>query len=120
MNLIGEINAGIESVAQSMKDSIKNSKLDGMIVAEERKIKNLTIEIGNLAVHRLDMSEHMTPDIMERYARITAARQAIKSAEAKKSPGKPECPKCGAKSGADLLYCGVCGELLGEKKIMAV
>jgi hypothetical protein len=109
MKLIGEINAGIESAAQSMKDSFKNSKLDGKIVAEERRVKTLTAEIGNLTVHKLDSGEQMTPDIMERYVKITAARQEIRTAAAKKYSGKAVCPKCCAKIEAEMLYCGICG-----------
>lgn len=109
MNFTGSVNAGMANFAKSMKNGVDNCKVDGKIAEQQKKIKVLTKEIGNLALVRLEAGDEMSPEIMERYSAIKAAREIILSLENEKKVTTTFCPKCGAKTSIDMNYCGVCG-----------
>lgn len=73
MDFTGRLNAGMTIFAQGMKNGADNCKLDGKIAEQQRKIKVLIKEIGNLAVVRLEAGDEMSPEIMERYSAIQEA-----------------------------------------------
>jgi uncharacterized OB-fold protein len=54
----------------------------------------------------------MSPEIMERYSAIQKAREEIASLEKEKSVSEAKCPSCGAKTSADMKYCGKCGAVI--------
>ena len=112
MSFTGTVNAGMAKFTQSMKNGAGNCKLDGKISEQQKKIKQLTKEIGNLAVIRLEAGDEMCPEIMERYAAITEARELISEMEKEKKKTTVVCPSCKAKTSADMKYCGVCGTSL--------
>jgi uncharacterized OB-fold protein len=56
----------------------------------------------------------MSPEIMERYSAIQKAREEIASLEKEKSVSETKCPSCGAKTSADMKYCGKCGAVICE------
>lgn len=115
MNFTGKLNAGMSNFAKSMKDGAENCKLDGKIAEQEKIIKVLTKEIGNLALVRLETGDEMCPEIMERYSAIQEAREEILRLEKDKKTAKAVCPNCGAKTSIDMKYCGKCGANMEEE-----
>lgn len=115
MNFTGKLNAGMASFAQSMKNGTDNCKLDGQIAEQQRKIKGLVKEIGNLAVVRLEAGDEMSPEIMERYSAIKEAREKISELEKERKVSCAVCPSCGAKTSIDMKYCGKCGAKMVEE-----
>jgi Zn finger protein HypA/HybF involved in hydrogenase expression len=114
MSFIGKLNAGMSGFAKSMKAGADNCKIDGKIAEQHKKIKELTKEIGNLALVRLEEGDMMSPEIMERYSAIQEARAEIAELEKDKNVTSVKCPKCGAKTSADMMYCGACGAAISE------
>lgn len=115
MKLTGKLNAGMANFTQSMKNGADNCKLDGKIAEQQRKIKELTKEIGNLAVVRLEAGEEMSPDIMERYSAIKEAKEKISELEKERKVSSAVCPRCGAKTSVGMKYCGRCGANMMEE-----
>ena len=109
MNFTGKLNAGMSNFAQSMRNGADNCKLDGKIAEQQKRIKVLTKEIGNLVLVRLEAGDEMSPEIMERYQAILAAKEEIEMLEKDRKITKVVCPGCGAKTSADMKYCGKCG-----------
>lgn len=115
MKFTGKLNAGMVNFTQSMKNGANNCKLDGKIAEQQRKIKELTKEIGNLAVVRLEAGEEMSPDIMERYSAIKEAKEKISELEKERKISNTVCPSCGAKTSIGMKYCGKCGANMMEE-----
>ncbi|MGN0350367.1 MAG: zinc-ribbon domain-containing protein [Roseburia sp.] len=115
MKLTGKLNAGMANFTQNMKNAADNCKLDGKIADQQRKIRGLTREIGNLAVVRLEAGDEMSPEIMERYAAIKEARETISELEKKKIISSTVCPSCGAKTSISMKFCGRCGARMKEE-----
>lgn len=114
MSFTGKANAGMAKFAKSMKDGMDNCKVDGKISEQQKQIKKLTTEIGNLALLRLEAGDEMSPEIMERYLAIKEAKEVIAELEKEKKITVIVCPKCGAKTSIDMKYCGKCGVELEE------
>ena len=114
MNITGTINAGMTKMARGMRNGVDNCKTDGKITEQQKKIKILTAEIGNLALVRLEAGDEMSPEIMERYEAIKEAREAIETLQSEKKKSTVICQECGAKTSVDMKYCGVCGACLSE------
>ena len=112
MNFTGTVNAGMAKFTKNMKDGMDNCKLDGKIAEQQKKIKVLTKEIGNLALIRLEAGDEMCPEIMERYAAIREAKEIIAELENGKTKNVVICHECGAKTSVGMKYCGVCGSSL--------
>lgn len=112
MKLDREIRAAASGVVRSLKNAAVNCKMDGQIANEEKTIEDLTLEIGTLSLRKLDGGAEMTPEIMERYAAIQAARSNIHTSTESKKTEKAVCPKCGAKTAKSMRYCGSCGALM--------
>lgn len=116
MYVIGRVNAGMNKAVKSMKNGVDNCKTDVRIAEQQKKIKDLTREIGNLALVRLEGGEEMSPEIMERYEAIKAAKEEINVLESGKKKTTIICQECGAKTSADMKYCGACGASLQEAR----
>lgn len=114
MNFTGTVNAGMAKFAKSMKNGVDNYKVDGKIAEQQKKIKVLTREIGNLTLVKLDAGDEMCPEIMERYSAIKEAKEMITTLEKEKKRTTIVCQECGAKTSVDMKYCGVCGSCLKE------
>lgn len=114
MNFTGKLNAGMASLAQNMKNGADNCKLDGEIAQQQRKIRQLIKEIGNLAVVRLEAGDEMSPEIMERYAAIKEIKEKISELETERKVSIAVCPRCGAKTSIGMNYCGKCGANMSE------
>lgn len=114
MKFTGKLNAGMTSFAQSMKNGADNCKLDGEIAKQQKKIKELIKEIGNLAVVRLEAGDEMSPEIMERYVAVKEAKEKISELEKERKISSAVCPSCGAKTSIGMKYCGKCGANMME------
>lgn len=115
MDVTGTINAGMVKAVSCMRNGMGNCKIDTKIVEQQKKIKSLTKEIGNLVLIRLEAGDEMSPEIMERYEVIKAAKDEITVLEAGKKKTTIICPECGAKTSIDMKYCGVCGTSLDKE-----
>jgi len=109
MSFTGKFQAGMSHVARGMKNGAENYKLNGKIAEQEKRIKQLTREIGNLTIVRLEAGDEMCPEIMERYQAIKEAKEVITELEQERKVTKAVCPCCGAKTSIDMKYCGQCG-----------
>ena len=112
MNVTGTIHAGMTKMARGMRNGVDNYKLDGKIAEQQKKVKDLTREIGNLALVRLEAGDEMCPEIMERYEVIKDAKEEIVVLQSEKKKSTVVCKECGAKTFIDMKYCGVCGTCL--------
>lgn len=112
MSFTGKFNAGMSSIAKTMKNSADNYKLEGKIAEQKKIIKVLTKEITNLVMVRLEAGDEMYPEIMERYAAIQEAEEAIELLKKERKITKTTCPMCGVKTSVDMNYCGKCGASL--------
>lgn len=117
MKFTGKLNAGMTSIKRGMKNGVENNRLDGKISEQEKIIKELKKEIGNLAFLRLEEGDVMCPQIMERYEAILEAREIIHTLETERIVTKSVCPVCGAKTGLTMKYCGECGAQLVEETV---
>lgn len=115
MDITGTVNAGMVKFVKSIKNSADNCKVDGKIAEQQRKIKVLTREIGNLALVRLEAGDEMCPEIMERFSAIKEAKEMITALEREKKRTTIVCQECGAKTSVDMKYCGLCGSSLKEE-----
>ena len=114
--IMGTFSAGVASMKKGMKDSGDSCKLEGKIAEQQKLIKKLTKEIGNLAIVRLEAGDEMCPEIMERYQAILEAKAEIESLEKGRKVVKIVCPVCGHKTSAKMNYCGKCGAALRENE----
>ena len=114
MDITGTINAGMSRMARSLRNGVDNCKTDGKIAEKQKLIKSLTREIGNLALVRLEAGDEMSPEIMERYEAIKAAKEEISVLESEKKKLTIICQECGSKTSVDMKYCGKCGTCLQE------
>lgn len=113
MSFTGKLNAGVSKLTRSMKNSADNYRLDGKIAEQQKRIKMLTKEIGNLVLIRLEAGDEMSPEIMERYQAIQEAEAEVAELEKDRRVSRIICPNCSAKTSADMEYCGKCGTCIG-------
>lgn len=109
VSVTGKLNAGMSKFTRGMKNGVANCKVDGKIAEQQKKIKALTKEIGNLTLVRLRAGDEMCPEIMERYEAIQEAEERIDKLENSKTTTKITCASCGTKNDAEMNYCGKCG-----------
>lgn len=109
MSLTGRFYADMAGMADFIKGGADDCILDGRIAEQQRQIRKLTEEIGNLAVLKLEEGAEMAPEIMERYEVIKEAKQKIEEMKSEKKSAFQECPECGAKVSMNMKYCGQCG-----------
>ena len=114
MNIRGTVNVGMRKMTVSMKNGVNNCKVDGKIAEQQKRIKMLTKEIGNLALVRLEAGDEMSAEIMERYEAIKMAKEEIATLNGEKKKTNATCQKCGTKTAIDMKYCGMCGAELQE------
>jgi hypothetical protein len=109
MEFTDKLNEGMATIAGTFRSGVGNARTEGKILEQKKRIKNLTREIGKLAVVKLDEGEEMTPAIMERYAAIIEARSEIEVLEkGRELTSEPVCPNCGEKITEGMRYCGNC------------
>lgn len=112
--LMGTLSASVAGMKKGMQDGVDSCKLEGKIAEQQKKIKRLKKEIGNLVIVRLEAGDEMCPEIMERFQAILEAREEIESLEKGRKIVKIVCPSCGTKTSAKMNYCGKCGSALRE------
>lgn len=115
MSFTGTINSGMSKLSRNMKNGVDNCKLNGRIAEEQKKIKTLTREIGNLVIVRLEAGDEMCPEIMERYTAIKEAKKMIAELEKGRKRSTIVCQDCGAKTSINMNFCGACGAELKKE-----
>lgn len=115
--IMGTLSAGMASMKKGMQSGVDSCKLEGKIAEQQKLIKKLTKEIGNLTIVRLEAGDEMCSEIMERFQAIKEAKAEIEALEKGRKIVKIVCPSCGAKTSAKMNYCGKCGaELRAAEK----
>ena len=114
LSITGNFYADMAGIADLIKGSADDYILDGNIVEQQKIIRKLTEEIGNLTLLKLEEGEEMSPEVMERYEVIKEAKQKIEEMKADKKTVFVECPECGAKASVNMKYCGSCGSALNK------
>lgn len=114
MSFMGKANAGMAKFSKSMKDGMDNCRTDGKIAEQQKIIKELTKEIGNLTLLQLESGVEMSPEIMERYLAVKDAKEKIVQLENDKKVTSVLCQECGAKTKTGMKYCGKCGAQLNN------
>jgi len=98
-----DIMSAVKSGTGTVKQTVNTAE-------QERIIRKMTSEIGNLIMVELDEGKQYGPAIMERYQTILEARKAIEeSKKTEPEPTKKICPKCGKSNALEMSYCGFCG-----------
>ena len=69
-NVMGKCCAMTASAMNGMKRSASNCRKDGNIVDQQKRINDLTMEIGRLTVRKLDEGQTAEEPVLERYRRI--------------------------------------------------
>lgn len=98
-----------DDITTAVKKGTDSCKQTVGTVEQERLIKKMTAEIGNLIMVELDEGKTFGPAIMERYATILEARKIIEENKQEQAPTKKTCPVCGKANSLDMKYCGFCG-----------
>lgn len=112
--IVGAFSSSVASMKKGVKNGVDSCKLEGKIAEQQKKIKTLTKEIGNLTIVRLEAGDEMRPEIMERFHAIQEAKAEIESLEKGRKIVKVVCSDCGTKTSAKMNYCGKCGAALKE------
>ena len=99
----------IDDLTNVVKKGTESAKTTVNVAEQERLIKKMTTEIGNLIMVELDEGKTFGPAIMERYQTILAARAIIEDSKQDQAPTKKTCPTCGKANSLDMKYCGFCG-----------
>lgn len=98
-----------DEVANAVRKGADSCKQTVSTVEQERIIRKMASEIGNLVLIELDEGKEYGPAIMERYATIVEARKIIEDAKKEQEPVKKICPICGKSNSLEMKYCGFCG-----------
>ncbi len=109
------------SAAEKAGDAIELGKLNMKVVAEEKKIADATMKIGELMVESLDAGQDYGPTFAELHQTILEAREAIASHQENKARVNRQiiCPVCGAKNPMGSKFCGECGAKQEEPEVVA-
>ena len=123
MALLDKLNVLAAAATDKANSAIETGKLTYKVSAEEKKIADFTLAIGDLLVDKLDNGETFDDEIMALYASILASRDVIAAAMgvlAAKKPPVPACPSCGADLAEGAKFCSSCGAKVEEPEIEVV
>lgn len=123
MALFDKLNILAAAATDKANSAIETGKLTYKVSAEEKKIADFTLAIGDLLVDKLDNGETFDDEIMALYASILASRDVIAAAMgelAAKKPPVPTCPSCGAALAENAKFCSGCGAKVEEPEIEVV
>lgn len=85
MGFVDKVKGAAKDVDNKLGDAIDKGKLDSQIRDEERKIEDLTEEIGKAVVEGLDSEKSLAEiDVSDKYAKIQESRKTIEDLKAKK------------------------------------
>lgn len=117
MDIKETLQKGYDKVEEAVKNTVDNCKLEVKIAEKERDIKALTKEIGEIVVAELEGGAVMSDAVMEKYAAIKCAKEAIAELAKDKKVTKVTCPACGEKVPVENMYCGKCGVQVKEETV---
>lgn len=123
MALLDKLNILAAVATDKANSAIESGKLTYKVSAEEKKIADFTMAIGDLLVDKLDNGETFDDEIMALYASIQASRDVIAAAVAElaaKRPPVPACASCGADLAENAKFCSCCGAKVEEPEIEVV
>lgn len=104
-----------DGVIQKAKDTTDNLKLSSMISDEEKKINQLSLEIGQLYFQLHADSCEPPFEIRINAIKDAKAKIAQYSEEIKRLKGVTNCPQCGAQLPYDTAFCSACGHKMEQK-----
>ena len=114
MDFMKKLNLEANKLTQKVKDKANNVSVDAKVFEQERKIKELVVEIGNLTVKSMDDgAANFNEAIKEKYDAILEIRKVIEELKSQKVETEVEapviCPSCGKVVADGMKFCGNCG-----------
>jgi hypothetical protein len=100
--------------------AIESGKLSLKITAEEKKIEEFVLNIGDLVLDQLDAGQVYDDEVMALYGAIQASREVIEETKATLAARRaapesgPVCAACGSPVAEGDRFCAQCGEKLPE------
>ncbi|MCR5266964.1 MAG: zinc ribbon domain-containing protein [Lachnospiraceae bacterium] len=114
MALLDDLGKKINDVGQKTKDIADIAKYNSMITEEERKVRELYIQIGRK--YTAEYAQSATGEmadwirgVKEGEAKISEYTEIVRSLK-----GIAVCPNCGAEVDADKPFCSSCGTKMPE------
>lgn len=119
MALLDKLNDLAAVATTKANSAIETGKLNLKIAAEEKKISEFTLNIGDLMVDKLDTGETFDDEIMALYASIQACREVMAAAREELNSNRPAangrtCANCGAELAETARFCPTCGTKVEE------
>jgi len=110
MELRDKLNSLAAQVTSKANTAIETGKLTLKINAEEKKIAEYTISLGELFLDKLDAGEAYGDEAAALYNSILASREAIAEARTELENARQSlCPCCGVKLTEGANFCANCG-----------
>lgn len=110
MALRDKLNSLAAQATSKANTAIETGKLTLKINAEEKKITEYTVSLGELFLDKLDAGEEYGDEAAALYNSILASREAIAEARAEMETARQNlCPSCGVKLTEGANFCANCG-----------
>jgi hypothetical protein len=112
--------AATEKATSKANQAIESGKLTLKITAEEKKIEEFVLNIGDLVLDQLDAGQVYDDEVMALYGAIQASREIIEETKATLAARRPApesgpvCAACGSPVAEGDRFCAQCGEKLPE------
>lgn len=129
MALRDKLNNLAATATNKANSAIENGKLTLRISNEERKISELTHNMGELLLDELDAGETFNDEIMALYSSIASAREVIACAKAEMDANRQTeevidvdvvvssaCETCGSELLGDAKFCATCGTKVAQEQ----
>lgn len=112
-----KINNIAATASEKASGAIEVGKLNLKLATEEKKIEELTFQIGSTLLLSLDAGQEFEETIMALYEELKTSRAAVASlrAEIANLTGSVICSSCQEKNPVDSKFCRECGRSLQEE-----
>lgn len=114
MAFLDKLNNFASAASEKASGAIEIGKLNLKLNAEEKKMEEATLNIGNRLLLTMDEGQTYDEAIMALYAEVQASRAAVASirSEIATLSGVVLCSSCDAKNPPDSKFCRECGSKL--------
>lgn len=107
-----------QTTVQKTKEITELSKINSLILAEENKVKNYHVQIGQKYIKHMteDMETLFTEEtkgVLESQEKIRNYKQQIKDIK-----GIQQCPNCTADVPKGVIFCSLCGTEVEKPEVV--